>query len=76
MPNSGGIFLDKYFKIRKRLDDKSAQKKSDRKFRGIGRNSWKFKVKKYAVKMANYSKFPEKFKNKIFKKKMLLAAKN
>jgi len=35
-----------------------------------------FKVKKYAFKMAIFSKFPEKFKNKIFKKKMLLAAKN
>jgi len=68
MPNSGGIFLDKYFKIRKRLDDKSAQKNSDRKFRRIGRNSWKFKVKKYAVKMAIFSKFNEKFKNKILKK--------
>ena len=69
MPNSGGIFLDKYFKIRKRLDDKSAQKNSDRKFRRIGRNSWKFKVKKYAVKMANFFKFPEKLDKQNFKKR-------
>jgi len=76
MPISGGIFLDKYFKIRKRLDDKSAQKNSDRKFRRIGRNSWKFKVKKYAVKMANFSKFPEKFKKENFQKKDAFSGKN
>ena len=52
------------------------RKNSERKIAELDQNYCKFKVKKYAVKMAIFSKFPEKFKNKIFKKKMLLAAKN
>jgi len=35
----------------------------------------KVKVKKYTVKMAKFSKIPEKFDKQNFEKKMLFAAK-
>jgi len=45
------------------------RKNSDRKFRGTCTKFLEFKVKKYAVKMAKFSKIPEKFDKQNFGKK-------
>jgi len=58
-------------KIYKKENDwtTKARKNLGRKFRKLDQNSGKLKVKKYSVKMANFSKFPEKFDKQNFEKK-------
>jgi len=69
MPISGGIFFHEDFKTKKNLWTTKARKNPHRKFRGICTKFLKVKVKKYAVKMAKFSKIPEKFDKQNFGKK-------
>ena len=68
MSISGGIFFHEDFKTKKVWTTKT-RKNSDRKFRGTCTKFLEFKVKKYAVKMAKFSKIPEKFDKQNFGKK-------
>ena len=74
MSISDGIFFHEDFKTKKVWTTKT-RKNPHRKFRGICTKFLKVKVEKYAVKMAKFSKIPEKFDKQNFEKKMLLAAK-
>jgi len=73
--NFGRNFLSRRFKNKKNVWTTKARKNPHRKFRGTCTKFLEFKVKKYAVKMAKFSKIPEKFDKQNFGKKMLLAAK-
>ncbi|GEM_PF-4984774 len=75
MSISGGIFFHEDFKTKKNVWTTKARKNPHRKFRGTCTKFLKFKVKKYTVKMAKFSKIPEKFDKQNFEKKMFFAAK-
>jgi len=62
------FYVDKEFQIRKVRTPK-ARKNSGRKLRGIGTNSWKFKMKNMPLKWQIFLNFQRSWTNKILKKR-------